>query len=120
MTKYRGLMPTAYLNDRQIRAIQFHKWKHAQRDFQTRDRDREKLEELKASIRAHGLRKPILLGISDRYFDVYVGDGHHRAVALIDLGIAEFPFHWYWIRSWGRPVMEAGPFPYHLLTAERR
>lgn len=40
-------------------------------------------------------------------------DGHHRAIALIELGVT-FTFHWYWIRLFG-VGMEHDPFPYHLL-----
>ncbi|WP_327738438.1 ParB/RepB/Spo0J family partition protein [Streptomyces nojiriensis] len=112
---YLGTMPTAMLNDRKIRPTEFRKWAHAQRDFARRDKDRQKVEELKASIAQHGLRQPITLGISARYpDDVYVCDGHHRAVTLIELGIDKFPFHWYWIRSYG-VRMEDGPFPYATL-----
>jgi hypothetical protein len=114
--KYRGTMPTAMLNDNKIRPIEFRKWAHAHRDFARRDKDRRKVEELKESIRLHGLREPIILGIDDRYHDVYVGDGHHRAVTLMQLGVAEFPFHWYWIKSFS-VRMEQEPFPYHLLDA---
>lgn len=110
--KYRGMMPTSMLTDSKIRPTEFRKWAHAHRDFARRDKDRLKVDELKASIAQHGLREPIILGISDRYpDDVYIGDGHHRAVALMDLEIPEFPFHWYWIRSFG-VRMESEPFPY--------
>lgn len=113
--KYRGVMPTSMLDDRKIRPTEFRKWADAQRDFARRDKDRRKVKELKASIAQHGLREPITLGISARYpDDVYVADGHHRAVVLMELGIAEFPFHWYWIRSFG-VHMETDPFPYTTL-----
>ncbi|MEV4871616.1 ParB/RepB/Spo0J family partition protein [Streptomyces syringium] len=112
--KYRGQMPTSFLNDKKIRPIQFRKWDDARRDFARRDKDRKKVDELKQSIAQRGLHKPLILGVSDRYPDVYVADGHHRAVALMELGISAFPFHWYWIKSFG-VRMEHGPFPYHLL-----
>jgi ParB-like chromosome segregation protein Spo0J len=111
-------MPTAYLNDRQIRPREFVKWSHAHRDFQRHAKDRAKVEALKASIQQHGILEPLILGISDRWNDVYIGDGHHRAVALRDLGVTQFPFHWYWICDYG-VRMETNPFPYQLLTTER-
>lgn len=112
---YRGQMPTAMLTDNKIRPTEFRKWADAHRDFDRRDKDRRKIGELKASIAQHGLRKPITLGISDRYpDDVYVRDGHHRAVVLRDLGVRDFPFHWYWIKNFG-VRMESGPFPYETL-----
>lgn len=113
--RWTGHMQTACQNDQQIHPIQFTKWAHAHRNF-ARGKDRIKVDELKASIARHGLTKPIKLGVDDRYRDVYVGDGHHRAVALMELGVHEFPFHWYWITSaWGHPQMERGPFPSDLL-----
>lgn len=115
MAAWTGQMPTSRLNDLEIRPIQFHKWAHAHRDFARRTKDRAVVEELKRSIPERGLLKPILLGVSDLYPDVYVGDGHHRAVALMDLGIETFPYHWYWIKAWGRPQMERSPFPDGLL-----
>ncbi|MEU9849231.1 ParB/RepB/Spo0J family partition protein [Streptomyces sp. NPDC047985] len=113
--KYLGTMPTALLNDEQIRPTEYHKWRDAERRFEQRDKDRAKVEELKKSISKSGLQVPIRLGISARYpDDVYVADGHHRAVALKALGVKEFPFHWYWIKSFG-VHWETKPFPYHVL-----
>jgi hypothetical protein len=113
--KYRGQMPTAMLNGSKIRPTEFRKWSHAHRDFARHDKDRRKVEELKASIATHGLREPLTLGISERYpDDVYVADGHHRAVALMQLGVPTFPFHWYWIKGFG-VRMETGAFPYAVL-----
>ncbi|MEV6580247.1 ParB/RepB/Spo0J family partition protein [Streptomyces sp. NPDC051582] len=108
-------MPTALLNDQKIHPIEFRKWADAERQF-ARGKDRQRVDELKASIKKRGLLKPIKLGVSVRYPDVYVGDGHHRAIALRELGIADFPFHWYWIKSFGVHI-ETEPFPYRLLDA---
>lgn len=116
MKYWTGTMPTSRLNDRQIHPIQFRKWSHAHRQFARPGRDRKTVDAYKAAIAKEGRCEPILLGVSDRDHAVYVGDGHHRAVALIELGVAEFSFHWYWITSkWGRPPMERGPFPDHIL-----
>lgn len=112
---YRGWMRTSYLNDRQIRPTEYRKWRDARRYFESRPKEWAKVERLMSIIAADGLPEPIRIGVSDRYPDVYVGDGHHRAVALLELGLPKFPFHWYWIKSWGRPRMENKPFPFHLL-----
>lgn len=109
-----GRMPTAYFNDRQIRTREYVKWSDARRHFDHREADRKKVQELTQSIAKDGLQEPIILGVSDRYPDVYIGDGHHRAVVLMDLKIAKFPFRWYWIKS-ASVRMEREPFPYHLL-----
>ncbi|MFD5675597.1 ParB/RepB/Spo0J family partition protein [Streptomyces sp. NPDC127040] len=114
MRLYLGTMPTRLLADDKIRPTEYRKWKHAERQFTT-GKDRAKVDELKASIAQHGLQKPVILGISDRYpDDVYLADGHHRAIALKELGISDFQFHWYWIRSMG-VRMEEVEFPYATL-----
>ncbi|MEV0254426.1 ParB N-terminal domain-containing protein [Streptomyces sp. NPDC050732] len=107
-------MPTAFLASGQIQPTEYRRWADARRRFAHREKDRKKVEKLKESIPLHGLTEPILLGVSDRYPDVYVGDGHHRAVALMDLRICSFPFRWYWIRDFGVHI-EHEPFPFHLL-----
>lgn len=112
--KYLGQMDTSLLNDRQIRPTEYRKWSDARHRFEVRGKDRAKVQELKQSILVDGLREPLILGIDDRYHDVYLADGHHRAIALMDLGIRTFPFNWYWIRSFG-VRMERGPFPCRLL-----
>lgn len=115
MKPYRGEMPTRLLNDAAIRPREYRKWADAGRRFARHDKDRRKVEELTASIAQHGLREPIILGISARYpGDVYVADGHHRAIALMDLKVPTFPFHWYWIRDYG-VRMETVSFPYATL-----
>jgi hypothetical protein len=115
MGKYTGRMPVDMLDDRKIRPTEYRKWKHAEDRFGRRDKDRAIIDELKESIPRRGLLVPIQLGISERYpTDVYVTDGHHRAVALRELGVDDFPFHWYWINN--RSVRwESDEFPYHVL-----
>lgn len=103
MAAWQGSMPTACLNDRQIRPREYRRWRDAHDQFARNAKDRATVDELKASMKLKGLKEPLILGISERYpDDVYNGDGHHRAVALIDLGIPEFTFRWYWIGSFGR------------------
>jgi ParB-like chromosome segregation protein Spo0J len=114
MSLYVGTMPTRILNDQQIRPSEYRKWKHAVRSFEQRPKEKAKVEALKASIPAEGLREPILLGVDDRSHDVYVSDGHHRAVALMQLGATEFSFRWCWLRAWSVDH-QRDPFPYHLL-----
>jgi hypothetical protein len=114
--KYRGEMKTSFLNDRQIQPSEFRKWEHARRQFARRGRDQETVDKYKEQIRQGGLKEPILLGVDDRDLFVRVSDGHHRAVALMELGIEKFPFHWCLIKAWSTPVQN-GPFPYQLLEA---
>lgn len=112
--KYLGQMQTAKLTDRLIKPTEYARWVDARRRFEHRQKDRDLVARLRQSIPRDGLREPLILGVSDRYPDVYVADGHHRAVALMGLGVPTFPFHWYWIKSFG-VRMETSAFPFHLL-----
>lgn len=114
---YRGQLPTAMFNDRQVRAKDYATWRRAHAAF-GRGRDRHTVDAYKTEIAAGGLRKPIWLDVSARTGEVLIGDGHHRAVALIELGVDTFAFHWRSMEKAGwfsQPPLESGPFPYHLL-----
>ncbi|MFD3503929.1 ParB N-terminal domain-containing protein [Streptomyces sp. NPDC058642] len=110
--KYRGRMRASLLNDRQIMPTDFRRWADCRRQF-AQGKDRKKVDELKASIEEDGLEEPILLCINERWRDIYVSDGHHRAIAVLELELPRFPFHWHWIR-YGVHI-EHEPFPYELL-----
>lgn len=117
MAVYIGRMPTACLTSGQIAPTEYRRWDHAIDRFARRDRDLQTVQEWKSLIEQDRM-EPITIGVSDRYPDVYVADGHHRAVALMQLGDAApatFPFRWYWIR-WIGVHMEHEPFPFHLLN----
>lgn len=111
---YRGRMPTVFLTTGQIQPTEYRRWREAQQRFAHHEKDRKKVDWLKESIPRHGLQEPIVIGVDDRYLDVYVSDGHHRAVAVMDLGLRAFPFRWHWIKTFG-VHMEHTPFPFHLL-----
>lgn len=116
---YRGELATSLFNDRAIRAKDFAKWQHAHRQF-VRGRDRDTVDRYKAEIVDGGLKKPIWLDVDDQTGWVYIGDGHHRAIALEELGISRFDFHWRTISKGGwlsQPPLERDPFPYRLLGA---
>lgn len=115
MGRYQGWMPTALLRDDAIRPTEYTRWADAHRRFERREKDAAIVADLVETIPGQGLREPIILGVSDRYGDVYVADGHHRAVALMTLRAPRFPFHWYWIKSAGARI-EDRPFPYYLLS----
>jgi hypothetical protein len=114
MRKYLGRMPVSMLTDKKIRPTEYTKWRHAEERFERRAKDRATVETWKARIEKGDL-EPLQLGISERHpTDVYVADGHHRAIALRELGVRDFPFHWYWISN--RSVTwEREPFPYSTL-----
>ncbi len=113
MAAYLGRMRTALLNDRQIRPTEYSRWDDARRRFATRQPDRKTMAWLRENLEGGGV-PPILLGVHARYPDVYVADGHHRAILYLTEGIREFPFRWCYIKGDStRPRSE--PFPFHLL-----
>lgn len=113
MSRYTGTLPTRLLNDDQIRPGSYPTWGRAASDFDRRSKDRKILAGLMESLPA-GQRKPILLGVDDRSHCVYVSDGHHRALALLKLGLPDFTFRWCWLRAWSVDH-QSERFPYHLL-----
>lgn len=108
-----GEMPVEHLLSGRIQPTEYRKWKHAAERFERREQDRRTVEDYKQRLKA-GACPPIEIGRNDRYpEDLYVGDGHHRAVAAMQTG-EPLPFRWYWITSWG-VCMERGPFPFSEL-----
>lgn len=113
---WRGRMQVRMLNDKQVRAIEHRCWADAHRMFRLGEH-RRGVDKWKARI-LKGDVEPIHLGISARYpEDVYVRDGHHRAVAFMELseqglGESHFPFVWSWIKSSGGTKPLPDPFPY--------
>lgn len=112
---YCGQLSTSLINDRQIRPTEYRRWRDAERRF-SRGRDRCTVDACKAEIRSNGgrLKVPIRLNVDDRTHEVAVGDGHHRVIALQELGIAAFDFTWGWRRAWSNTTSHE-PFPYHLV-----
>ncbi|MER7623919.1 ParB N-terminal domain-containing protein [Streptomyces sp. NPDC126503] len=114
MALYTGTLPTRLLNDQQIRPGSWPTWGHVRREFDRHSEDRKTLAELAASIRKAGQREPVDLEVDDDGFGVRLADGHHRALVLMDLGIAEFTFTWCEVGFWS-VKKQRKPFPYHLL-----
>ncbi|MFJ2847045.1 hypothetical protein ACIPD2_36205 [Streptomyces griseofuscus] len=88
-------------------------WAGARRYHERHGRDRRVLEKLRASIPRDGIREPLLLGVraADRF--VFVFEGHHRAVIVLELGVRSFPFRWFWDPD--VQAVEHEPFPHHAL-----
>lgn len=115
MSPWTGQMDTRLLERGRVMPTEHRDWADAKRYFKQRPKHQARVDELVESIRKQRLTKPIVIGVSDRYpQDWYVGDGHHRVIALMELDVKRFPFHWYWIRSFG-VHMERGPIDWTLL-----
>ncbi len=116
---YQGRLSTGLFNDRQIRAKEFNRWDQCHSAF-TRGKRREIVDGYKAEItKRGGPKQPIWLDVDDATGHVYIGDGHHRAVALMELGVTEFAFHWRSCAKGGwftMPPLERETFPFHLLS----
>lgn len=115
MTHWIGQMPTSHLNDNKITPTEYRNWRDATNQFR-KGKDRETVDAYKAEIRSNGgrLKTPIRLSIDDRTHNLSIGDGHHRAIALMELGIPDFDFKWGWRRSFSNTT-EHRPFPMDLL-----
>lgn len=114
MDPWRGFLSAAALNDLQIRASRG-RWRDVARRCDRTISDWEAVELYKREIlNSGGLHTPIRIGVDDNG-QVYVGDGHRRAIALMQTGALQFPAHWYRITAGGQPALEDEPFPAHLL-----
>lgn len=114
---YQGRLPVAAFNDRQVRAKEYTKWRHCHNAFRRGER-RRIVDDYKAHLAAGDLVPPIWLDVDDQYGHVYVGDGHHRAVALIESGVVHFDFRWRLTSKFGwftQPPLEKDEFPRNLL-----
>lgn len=107
-------MPTRYLISGLISPTEYVSWDDCRRSMARRRSDQVTLAELIASIPEDGVIVPVKIGVSDQDYRLYVGDGHHRAVAVMELEEPWFPFEWYWIRAFG-VHREREPFPVDLL-----
>jgi len=57
----------------------------------TKVQEREYLDSLKTKIREEGLKRPIAIAKRERGDKAYIADGHHRLIALEELGYDEVP-----------------------------
>lgn len=118
---YLGRLPVSLFADDGIRAKEFARWHDCHSAFRHGER-RRIVDRYKAQLASGSPIPTIWLDVDDKYGHVYVGDGHHRAVALIESGVADFAFHWRLISngSWLRqPPLEWNAFPYHLVGVTR-
>ena len=113
-------LPVNMLDDGLIECGDYDDWATACSAIKRYPDDRVKLDELLRSIPEEGLREPLWIEVSARSLRTYLIDGHHRAVALMELGIKEFPYRWRWRFPKSRPRPAAGePLPDSVLQLLR-
>lgn len=108
-------LPVAALDDGIIDCGDYPDWPTACVEIKRRTYDRAILDELLESIPVEGLIEPLTLGVQGN--DIWVSDGHHRAVALIELNIRRFRCRWlvYPATTRGRRF-ETRPLPSRILN----
>lgn len=116
MSKPFPTLPLALLDDGMIECGDYPDWASAFWTIKRHPEDRAILDELLASIPEGGVLEPLTVGVWLPSLKLYLSDGHHRAVALAELGIKEFPYRWAYKRH-GQRLAFAGrePLPAHLL-----
>jgi ParB-like nuclease domain len=109
-------LPVDLLDDGLIECGDFSDWASACWTIKRHPEDRRILDELLRSIPEEGVLEPLTVGVWLPHTAFYLSDGHHRAVALMELGIKEFPYRWAYKRH-GQLLRWAGrePLPEHLM-----
>jgi hypothetical protein len=83
-------LPVAALDDGIIDCGDYPDWAYACHYIKQESKyDRGILDELLGLIPVEGIIEPLTIKVRGQ--DVWLSDGHHRAVALIELGIKRFP-----------------------------
>lgn len=110
-------LPVSLLDDGLIECGDYPDWASACWTIKRHPNDRAILDELLESIPQEGVLEPLTVAVWTRDRKVYLSDGHHRAVALMELGLREFPYRWAYKRH-GQPLAWAGrePLPDHVLA----
>jgi ParB-like nuclease domain len=115
-------LPVSLLDDGLIECGDYPDWASACWTIKRHPDDRAILDELLRSIPEEGVLEPLTVGVWLPQPSLYLSDGHHRAVALMELGLREFPYRWAYKRQ-GRRLAFAGrePLPEHIraLLTER-
>ena len=105
-------LPVDMLDDGLIECGDYDDWATACSEIKRYPDDRVKLDALLRSIPEVGLLEPLWIEVRNWNLRPFLTDGHHRAVALIELGIKEFPYRWRWRFPKGRARPAAGaPHP---------
>lgn len=107
-----GTLPVAALADDRISSGDYPDWRYTDHYIRQESKyDRGILDELLRSIPENGVEEPLTLGVDHRHREVFLSDGHHRAVALRTLGVRDFPYRWYYHPRPGRMIFAKEPLP---------
>jgi hypothetical protein len=109
-------LPVDLLDDGLIECGDYPDWASACWTIEHHPQDRAILDELLRSIPEEGVLEPLTIGVWRPHTAFYLSDGHHRAVALMELGIKEFPYRWNYKRH-GQPLgaLRREPLSEHLM-----
>lgn len=107
-------LPVDLLDDGMIECGDYPDWATACSEIKRFPDDRRILDELLASVPEHGVLKPLRIRVVRRTLRVFLADGHHRAVALMELGLREFPYVWYWCGPYETTKFRSTPLPEHI------
>ncbi len=113
-------LPVPLLCDEIIESGDYESWAATVRVIKSHPVDRKILDELLASIPEEGVLEPLKVGCWESNGSLYLSDGHHRAVALMELGIKTFPYVWGWKRKYQTlDTDEPKPLPEWLIENMR-
>jgi hypothetical protein len=107
-------LPVDLLDDGLIECGDYPDWPTARHEIKRFPDDRRILNELLASLPEEGLLEPLTLRVRRRSPHVLLSDGHHRAVALMELGIREFTYRWHWCGPYDGIKYRSTPLPQHI------
>lgn len=107
-------LPVSLLDDGLVECGDYPDWASACWVIKRHPEDRRILDELLASIPEEGLLEPLTLRVRRRSQSVFLSDGHHRAVALMELGIKEFTYRWHWCGPYDGIKYRSTPLPQHI------
>lgn len=114
----RHLVHVSRFTDSDIQPGDFDTWAEAEMRFHFYQVDRDKVERLKEDIEVNGLRRKIEI-VVHTCGSTTVIDGHHRVIALKQLGMKYFPYRWF-VASVGRNRYLHKQLPEHQVDENPR
>jgi hypothetical protein len=109
-------LPVDLLDDGLIECGDYSDWASACHEIKRFPDDRKILDELMVSIPEVGLLTPLMIELRNWNNRPFLSNGHHRAVALMELGTKEFTYQWRWRFPKNLPKPgPSDPLPLHVI-----